>query len=123
MKALILAAGVGSRLAPLTDETPKALIPVGGMPLLERALLRLKAAGADSFVVNAHAHARKVTDFCAGLSRRHGVPVSVSREDDLLLDTGGALKKAAALLRGREPYSGGGLRRLTDRFGLRGRRP
>lgn len=104
MKALILAAGVGSRLAPLTDETPKALFAVGGVPLLERALLRLKAAGADSFVVNAHAHARKVADFCAGLSRRHGVPVSVSREDDLLLDTGGALKKASALLRGREPF-------------------
>ncbi|OGS37749.1 MAG: hypothetical protein A2506_08895 [Elusimicrobia bacterium RIFOXYD12_FULL_66_9] len=104
MKALILAAGVGSRLAPITDETPKALIPVAGVPLLERALIRLKAAGASSFVVNAHAHARKVTDFCAELSRRHGVPVSVSREDDLLLDTGGALKKASALLRGREPF-------------------
>jgi NDP-sugar pyrophosphorylase family protein len=104
MKALLLAAGVGSRLAPLTDETPKALIPVAGVPMLERALLRLKAAGASSFVVNAHHHAQKVSDFCAELSRRHEVPVSVSREDDLLLDTGGAVKKAAALLRGREPF-------------------
>lgn len=104
MKALILAAGVGSRLAPLTDGTPKALLPVGGVPMLERNLLRLKAAGVKSFVVNAHHHAQKVADFCADLSRRHGVPVSVSREDDLLLDTGGAIKKAAALLRGREPF-------------------
>lgn len=104
MKALILAAGVGSRLKPLTDETPKALIPVGGVPMLERALLRLKAAGVKSFVVNAHHHPQKVADFCADLSRRHGVPVSVSREDDLLLDTGGAIKKAAALLKGREPF-------------------
>lgn len=104
MKALILAAGVGSRLKPLTDETPKALIPVGGVSMLERNLLRLKAAGAKSFVVNAHHHAQKVADFCADLSRRHGVPVSVSREDDLLLDTGGAIKKAAALLKGREPF-------------------
>ncbi|HAZ07479.1 MAG TPA: mannose-1-phosphate guanyltransferase [Elusimicrobia bacterium] len=104
MKALILAAGAGSRLAPLTDETAKALIPVDGVPLLERILLRLKAAGADSFVVNAHHHALKVAEFCADLSRRQGVPVSVSREDDLLLDTGGALKKASALLRGREPF-------------------
>jgi NDP-sugar pyrophosphorylase family protein len=103
MKALILAAGVGSRLKPLTDTTPKALIPVGGTPMLERALIRLKAAGVKSFVVNAHHHAQQVADFCAGLSRRHGVPVSVSREDDLLLDTGGAIKKAAALLRGRDP--------------------
>lgn len=104
MKAFILAAGVGSRLKPLTDETPKALIPVGGVPLLERVLLRLKAAGARSFVVNAHHHAQKTADFCAELSRRHGVPVAVSREDDLLLDTGGGLKKAAALLRGRDPF-------------------
>jgi len=104
MKALILAAGIGSRLSPLTDETPKALISVAGTPLLERVLLRLKAAGVKSFVVNAHHHAQKVSDFCAELSRRHGVPVSVSREDDLILDTGGALKKAAALLRGREPF-------------------
>lgn len=104
MKAMILAAGVGSRLTPLTDETPKALIPVGGVPMLERALIRLKDAGARSFVVNVHHHAQKAADFCAELSRRHGVPVSVSREDDLLLDTGGAIKKAAALLRGREPF-------------------
>ena len=104
MKALILAAGAGSRLAPLTKETAKALIPVAGVPMLERILLRLQAAGADSFVVNVHHHAHKVADFCADLSRRQAVPVSVSREDDLLLDTGGALKKASALLRGREPF-------------------
>ncbi|MEK7233867.1 MAG: nucleotidyltransferase family protein [Elusimicrobiota bacterium] len=104
MKALILAAGRGSRLKPLTDETPKALLPVGGVPMLERALVRLKEAGVKLFVVNAHHHARKVVDFCAELSHRHGVPVSVSREDDLLLDTGGAIKKASALLKGREPF-------------------
>ncbi|MBI3565923.1 MAG: nucleotidyltransferase family protein [Elusimicrobia bacterium] len=104
MKALILAAGVGSRLRPLTDETPKALIPVGGVPMLERTLVRLRDAGASKFVVNAHHHAEKVAAFCADLSRRYAVPVAVSREDDLLLDTGGALKKAAALLRGRDPF-------------------
>jgi NDP-sugar pyrophosphorylase family protein len=104
MKALILAAGVGSRLKPLTDTTPKALIPVGGTPMLERVLLSLKAAGTKSFVVNVHHHAQKVADFCADLSRRHGVAVSVSREDDLILDSGGAIKKASALLRGREPF-------------------
>ncbi len=104
MKALILAAGVGSRLKPLTDDLPKALIPVGGVPMLESALTRLKAAGVKSFVVNTHHHAQKVAEFCAELSRRHGVPVSVSREDDLLLDTGGAIKKASALLRGREAF-------------------
>jgi NDP-sugar pyrophosphorylase family protein len=104
MKAMILAAGMGSRLAPLTDSTPKALVRVGGVPMLERTLVRLKDAGAKSFVVNVHHHAQTVADFCAELSRRHSVPVSVSREDDVLLDTGGAIKKAAALLRGREPF-------------------
>lgn len=104
MKALILAAGVGSRLRPLTDKIPKALIPVGGIPMLERVALRLREAGASSFVVNAHHHAAAVADFCEGLSRRLGAPVSVSREDDVLLDTGGAIRKAAPLLRGREPF-------------------
>ena len=104
MKAMILAAGVGSRLRPLTDETPKALIPVAGVPMLERVLVRLQDAGALSFVVNVHAHAQKVADFCAELSRRRSAPISVSREDDLLLDTGGAIKKASLLLRGREPF-------------------
>ena len=104
MKALILAAGVGSRLKPLTDTTAKALIPVGGIPMLERAAVRLKSAGVKSLVVNAHHHAQQVTDFCAALSKRLGLPISVSREDDLLLDTGGAIKKASALLKGREPF-------------------
>src|SRR5579859_8150884 len=89
MKAFVLAAGVGSRLGALTRKTPKALLPVAGVPMLERVVVRLKAAGATAFVVNAHHHAQRVAEFCADLARRHGVPVSVSREDDVLLDTGG----------------------------------
>lgn len=104
MKALILAAGVGSRLRPLTDATPKALVPVGGVPMLERVLARLQEAGADSFIVNAHHHAPLIADFCAELSRRRGVPIAVSREDDRLLGTGGAIKKTAPLLRGRAAF-------------------
>lgn len=104
MKALILAAGVGSRLRPLTNRTPKALLPVARVPMLERVLVRLKEAGVSAFVVNAHAHAQRVAEFCADLARRHHVHVSISREDDALLDTGGALKQAASLLRGPEPF-------------------
>ena len=114
MKAMILAAGVGSRLRPLTDSTPKALIPVAGVPMLERVLVRLQDAGADSFVVNVHHFAPRVADFCADLSRRRGVPISVSREDDLLLETGGAIKKASILLRGREPFFIHNVDILTD---------
>jgi NDP-sugar pyrophosphorylase family protein len=104
MKAFILAAGVGSRLRPLTDSTPKALISVAGVPMLERVLSRLREAGATSFVVNAHHHAQAISDFCDRLSRRHRVPIYVSREDDKILDTGGALKKAAPLLAGSQPF-------------------
>lgn len=104
MKAFILAAGVGSRLRPLTDETPKALIPVAGAPMLERVLVRLQEAGADSFVVNAHHFADRIAAFCTELSRRRSVPIAVSREDELLLETGGGIKKAASLLHGAEPF-------------------
>lgn len=104
MKAFILAAGVGSRLRPATDRTPKALLPVAGVPMLERVFKRLKEAGADSFVVNAHHHAQRVAEACADLARRYQARVAISREDDLLLDTGGALKRAASLLRGPEPF-------------------
>ncbi len=94
MKAMVLAAGVGSRLRPLTDRIPKALVEVGGLPMLEHVLRRLEAAGVDDVVVNAHAHAQQVADFLA--ARRGRARLTVSREDELLLDTGGGLKKAAA---------------------------
>lgn len=103
MKGLIFAAGVGSRLKPLTDVTPKALIAVAGVPLLERALIHLKGAGVTEFAVNAHHHAEMVAGFCGSLQARYNVKVRVSREDDLLLDTGGGLKKAAPLIASDDP--------------------
>ena len=108
MKALILAAGAGLRLRPLTDATPKALLPVGGVPMLERVAARLQAAGVHEFAVNAHHHADQIADFCAGLARRLGARILVSREDGLLLDTGGGLKQAARLLDGGRAFLGGG---------------
>lgn len=94
MKAMVLAAGLGTRLRPLTDSTPKALVPVAGKPLLARALERLKAAGVEEVIVNVHHHAGQVERFLEvnagfGLGR-----VELSREETLL-ETGGGLKKAA----------------------------
>ncbi|MDE2491214.1 MAG: nucleotidyltransferase family protein [Elusimicrobia bacterium] len=104
MKAFVLAAGVGSRLRPLTDALPKALLPVGGVPMLERTAVRLRDAGVSELVVNAHHHAERVAAFCADLAGRLGVRIDVSREDALLLDTGGGLKKAAPLLSSAGPF-------------------
>jgi NDP-sugar pyrophosphorylase family protein len=88
MKAMILAAGVGSRLKPLTDKTPKALMEIGGKTMLERAVERLRAAGVTDIIVNAHHHADQVEKAAGKLD------LEVSKED-VLLDTGGGLKKAA----------------------------
>lgn len=103
MKALILAAGVGSRLRPLTDTTPKALIEIEGSTMLELVARRLKAAGVTELVVNAHHHAQKVADFLRA-KEGFGLRVEVSREDELLLDTGGGLKKASWFFDDSKPF-------------------
>jgi len=92
MKAMVLAAGLGTRLRPLTDEKPKALVEVGGKTMLEIVLARLRAAGATDVIVNAHHFADRLESFIK--SRDFGMKLAVSRED-VLLDTGGGLKKAA----------------------------
>lgn len=105
LKGMILAAGVGSRLRPLTDRIPKALIEVGGVPMLEIVARRLRAAGVTDLVVNAHHHAQLVADFAAGLKERLGFArVDVTREDALLLDTGGGLLNARELLDEPAPF-------------------
>ena len=102
MKAMIFAAGVGSRLRPFTLSHPKALAPVGGKPVLERVLDNVIAAGADSIVVNVHHFASQVVDFIN--NRDFGVPVCISDESQLLLDTGGGILKAKELLDGEAPF-------------------
>jgi NDP-sugar pyrophosphorylase family protein len=93
MKAMVLAAGVGSRLRPLTDRVPKALIEVGGVPMIEHVIRRLQAAGVTDLVVNVHHLADRIVEFLA--ARGHfGLRVAFSREP-ALLDTGGGLKQAA----------------------------
>lgn len=96
MNALILAAGLGTRLRPLTDHTPKALIPVGGQPLLQRLILRLKADGFDHIVVNIHHFGDQIINFLAAHDH-FGMDIQVSDERNQLLDTGGAIKHALPL--------------------------
>src|SRR5499427_8165075 len=93
MKAMILAAGLGTRLRPLTDSRPKALVEVGGKTLLEIAIARLRSLGVTEIVVNVHHFAETMRDYLMS-KRNFGIGIEVSRED-VLLDTGGGLKKAA----------------------------
>lgn len=96
MKAMIFAAGLGTRLKPLTDTLPKALVPVCGQPLLYHVIKRLRDAGADEIVVNVHHFADKIENYLA--ENDFGIKISVSDERNLLLETGGAIRHAAPLL-------------------------
>jgi mannose-1-phosphate guanylyltransferase len=93
MKAMILAAGLGTRLRPLTDDRPKALVEVAGRPLLEITLSRLRESGVGEVIVNVHHFADMVADYLRR-NNNFGMRIEISREEDLL-DTGGGLKKAA----------------------------
>ena len=97
--AFVLAAGLGTRMRPLTDDRPKALVEVGGRALIDHMLDRLRDAGAKRFVVNVHAFADRLE---AHLLGRTDLDIVISDERDALLETGGGLKKAAPLL-GSEP--------------------
>ena len=100
MKAMVFAAGLGTRLRPLTDTMPKALVPVRGVPMLGRVLTKLRGAGLDSFVVNVHHFAEQIEKYLS--ENDFGAPVAVSREPDGPLETGGGIKHAAPLLRSPE---------------------
>jgi len=91
VKAMILAAGLGTRLRPLTDDRPKALVEVGGRTLLEITLARLRAFGVGEVIVNVHHFADMVVDYLKA-KNNFGMHIDISRED-VLLDTGGGLKK------------------------------
>ncbi len=92
MRAMVLAAGLGTRLRPLTDDRPKALVEVGGRTLLEITIARLRAFGIHDLIVNVHHFADKLISFLRE-RENFGMYIEVSRED-VLLDTGGGLKKA-----------------------------
>lgn len=94
MKAMIFAAGLGTRLRPLTETIPKALVEVNGLPLLEIVIRRLQKYGVDEIIVNVHHLAEHIRDFL----ERHkyfGIEIHLSDETEHLLDTGGGLKKAS----------------------------
>jgi NDP-sugar pyrophosphorylase family protein len=101
---MILAAGLGTRLRPLTDDRPKALVTVAGRTLLEIALLRLRSFGVNEAIVNAHHYAEMIVEYLKA-NGNFGMRIEVSREEELL-DTGGGLKKAAYFFSGssREPF-------------------
>jgi len=93
MKAMILAAGLGTRLRPLTDNRPKALVELSGRTLLEITLSRLRSFGVTEVIVNVHHFADMVIEYLKS-NKNFGMRIEISRED-VLLDTGGGLKKAA----------------------------
>lgn len=93
--AFVLAAGLGTRMRPLTDDRPKALVEVGGRALIDHMLDRLRDAGARRFVVNVHAFADRLE---AHLKARADLDIVISDERETLLETGGGLKKAMPLL-------------------------
>lgn len=101
MKAMIFAAGLGTRLKPITDTLPKALVPVGGEPLLAHVIRKLVSAGYDHLVVNVH----HFPDQIIGYLQQHdfGVPIDISDERDGLLETGGGVAHARPFLEG-EPF-------------------
>jgi NDP-sugar pyrophosphorylase family protein len=94
MKAMILAAGLGTRLRPLTDTRPKALVEINGRTLLEITITRLRTFGVTEAVINVHHFAGMIIDYLKA-KNNFGMRIEISREDDLLLDTGGGLKKAS----------------------------
>ncbi len=100
-QAMILAAGLGTRLRPLTDTMPKALVPVGGMPLIDVVARRLLSQGFSRLVVNVHHFAQQLTDHIAASDYASYVRISDERQQ--LLDTGGALRHAAALFSPDDP--------------------
>ena len=93
---MIFAAGLGTRLKPLTDTMPKALVRVGGEPLIKRVILNLAAAGVERIVVNVHHFAGQIIDYLKD-NDNFGLDIRISDETAGLLETGGGIKKAAPL--------------------------
>jgi len=103
MKAMIFAAGLGTRLKPFTESMPKALVPVAGIPMIELLIRHLQANGINDIILNVHHFAGQVIDFLK-VNNNFGVNITISHEEELLLDTGGGLKKAAWFFNDDKPF-------------------
>lgn len=114
-RAMIMGAGQGTRMAPLTDDKPKPMVRFMGKPLIDHALARLIAVGIEDVVVNVHAHADQLE---AHLKRLSAPKIVISDEREELLDTGGGVKKARPLL-GDDPI----VTFNSDSVWIEGRRP
>ena len=97
---MIFAAGLGTRLKPITDTLPKALVPINGRPLLDHVITRLTDAGIDGAVVNVHHFADKIREYIN--THTYNIPVEISNETDLLRETGGGIRHARKYLEGHD---------------------
>src|SRR5690606_32019928 len=103
MKAMIFAAGMGTRLKPLTDTIPKALVPVGGKPLLQHIIEKLKRFGFNEIIINIHHFGQQIIDFVQE-NNSFDIRIEFSDEREQLLDTGGGIKKAAWFFDDNKPF-------------------
>ncbi len=102
MNAIIFAAGLGTRLKPLTDTMPKAMVSIHGKPLVQILIEKLKSIGVNEIVINVHHFAQQIIDFVEA-NDYFGIDIKFSDETDMLLETGGGLKKAARLFSNDDP--------------------
>ena len=103
MKAMILAAGLGTRLKPLTDKFPKALVPINQKPMIEVLIERLISFGIKDVIINVHHFAEQIIQFLKE-KNNFGINIEISDESDLLLDTGGGVKKASWFFKNEDSF-------------------
>lgn len=100
---MIFAAGLGTRLKPLTDTMPKALVPINGKPLLEHLIVKMKSAGFDQIIINVHHFPDQIIDFLHQ-NNNFGIRIAISDEREMLLETGGGLRKAQPFFDDGQPF-------------------
>lgn len=103
MKAMIFAAGLGTRLKPLTDTMPKAMVPVAGKPLLQHVIEKLKRSGFNEIIINVHHFAEQIIDYVRA-NNSFDIRIEFSDESEKLLDTGGGIKKASWFFNDGKPF-------------------